>query len=324
LLSVLFCISFASPIFRNGKIEDDAKVTVTNTKLVNYINGLNISWKAKNHEMWKDWSIKRVKKLMGTHLFTSMDEPRKSFPLDVVKALPPSFDSRANWPKCPTIGTILNQAECGSCWAFGCVESITDRFCIFSNASIIDPLSEFDLVTCDDQQSGCEGGDPKSAWDWVISNGLVSSKCSPYTIPTCPPQDQPCLNFVPTPNCVKQCQDNETWSSSKRYLKTSYYVSSRQLDICAEVVQNGPVEAAFSVYEDFLHYKSGVYVHTTGSYLGGHAVKIIGYGTESNLPYWLIANSWTTYWGEKGFFKILRGQNECGIESDIVGGVPLI
>lgn len=33
---------------------------------------------------------------------------------------------------------------------------------------------------------------------------------------------------------------------------------------------NGPVEAAFSVYEDFLTYKSGVYQHTTGDFLGGH------------------------------------------------------
>lgn len=43
---------------------------------------------------------------------------------------------------------------------------------------------------------------------------------------------------------------------------------------------NGPAEAAFTVYEDFLSYKSGVYKHTSGSALGGHAVKIMGWGTE--------------------------------------------
>jgi len=45
----------------------------------------------------------------------------------------------------------------------------------------------------------------------------------------------------------------------------------------------GPVEACFSVYEDFLSYKSGVYIHQSGRELGGHCVKIVGWGEESNL-----------------------------------------
>lgn len=47
-----------------------------------------------------------------------------------------------------------------------------------------------------------------------------------------------------------------------------------------EIFENGPVEAAFMVYEDFLVYKSGVYKHNTGNFLGGHAIKIIGWGVE--------------------------------------------
>jgi len=205
-----------SPWFRDGRILASEDVPVKNPNLVKYINGLKTSWKATHHKMWDNWSIARIKKLMGTHLYTYTNEPRKSFPENQIRALPPSFDSRAAWPKCNTIGTILNQAECGSCWAFGCVESISDRFCINSNGSINTPLSEMDLVTCDFQQGGCEGGDPYSAWCWVMSNGLVPNACSPYTIPTCPPSEQPCLNFVNTPNCVQQCTDNENWDTSKK------------------------------------------------------------------------------------------------------------
>lgn len=84
---------------------------------------------------------------------------------------------------------------------------------------------------------------------------------------------------------------------------------------------NGPVEAAFTVYNDFLTYKSGVYRHTSGSALGGHAIKILGWGVEDGTPYWLVANSWNEDWGDKGFFKILRGKNECGIEGQIVAGM---
>lgn len=65
-------------------------------------------------------------------------------------------------------------------------------------------------------------------------------------------------------------------------------------------MRNGPVQTAFNVYEDFLSYKSGVYSHVTGSPVGGHAVKIIGWGVDKDtqLPYWLIANSWNTDWAE--------------------------
>lgn len=49
-------------------------------------------------------------------------------------------------------------------------------------------------------------------------------------------------------------------------------------------------------------------MHTTGDALGGHAVKLIGWGTENGTPYWLVMNSWNETWGDKGMFKILRGQ----------------
>ena len=85
----------------------------------------------------------------------------------------------------------------------------------------------------------------------------------------------------------------------------------------SDLVSKGPVSAAFSVYADFPTYKSGVYQHKTGQMLGGHAVEIIGYGTESGTDYWLVKNSWNEEWGDNGTFKILRGSNECGIEDDI-------
>ena len=57
---------------------------------------------------------------------------------------------------------------------------------------------------------------------------------------------------------------------------------------------NGPVQVAFDVYSDFLSYKSGVYQHLTGDMLGGHAVKMIGWGIENGTKYWLCVNSWNT------------------------------
>ena len=74
-------------------------------------------------------------------------------------------------------------------------------------------------------------------------------------------------------------------------------------------MKNGPTEADFYVYEDFLTYKSGVY-QNKGNFIGGHAFKIMRWRTENGTDYWLMANSWNEDWGDKGFFKILRGKNE--------------
>ncbi|XP_034230533.1 cathepsin B-like [Thrips palmi] len=89
-----------------------------------------------------------------------------------------------------------------------------------------------------------------------------------------------------------------------------------------EIKTHGPVEASFDVYEDFLSYKSGVYRYLAGDFVGGHAVRILGWGQEKGVKYWLIANSWNTDWGEKGFFKYIRGINLNGMEGDVVAGLP--
>lgn len=90
--------------------------------------------------------------------------------------------------------------------------------------------------------------------------------------------------------------------------------------IKTELYKNGPAGASFSVYEDFYNYKSGVYHHVTGSYKGGHAVKILGWGVENDINYWLLANSWGTSWGMEGFFKIKQG--DCGIDERVYTCTP--
>ena len=85
------------------------------------------------------------------------------------------------------------------------------------------------------------------------------------------------------------------------------------------VMEGGPVETAFTVYSDFENYAGGVYTHVSGSVAGGHAVKMVGWGVDGGTKYWKVANSWNPYWGEKGFFRIVRGKNECGIEDQVTG-----
>ena len=44
-----------------------------------------------------------------------------------------------------------------------------------------------------------------------------------------------------------------------------------------------------------------------------HAVLLVGYGQEDGKYYWLIKNSWSSYWGDQGFVKIALAPNDCGV-----------
>ncbi|CAL8313133.1 unnamed protein product [Lota lota] len=308
------------------------RLPLLSVQMIDVVNESNTTWKAGQNFHNVDMSF--VKSLFGTLL----NGPRLPEVMHSVEGLrlPSSFDSREQWPNCPTIQQIRDQGRCGSCWAFGAVEAMSDRLCIQTEGNVSVEISAEDLLSCCNECSiGCLGGYPTAAWQYWIKTGLVTgglydSKvgCLPYTIAPCESHvngSRPPCTIDPIPKCTMQCIDGYPipYQKDKHMGKQAYSVPSNPEQIMAELYHNGPVEAAFVLFEDFLLYKSGVYQRITGEFLGGHAIKILGWGEENGTPYWLAANSWTTDWGEKGFFKIKRGKNECGIEAFIVAGTPL-
>merc|ERR1712196_436583 len=103
-----------------------------------------------------------------------------------------------------------------------------------------------------------------------------------------------------------------------RYVGSLQHIAWDADTIAEQILKYGPVEAAFTVYKDFEHYLAGIYHATSDEELGEHAVKIVGWGVEDGNKYWKVQNSWNAYWGENGYFRIRRGTNECGIESQVV------
>jgi len=300
------------------------------------LNQANSTWRAGRnfHPMT---SHNYLRTLMGVHKDAEKYMPPKKRILLGVEQVPETFDPREKWPNCPTIKEIRDQGGCGSCWAFGAVTAMSDRICIHSKGEQHVHVSAENLLSCCYRCGfGCNGGFPGAAWSYWTRKGLVSGGqygtkdgCQPYEIEPCEHHvngtRMPCSEGGTTPKCHRKCDNPDytvPYNKDKSYGHKSYSIERNVKQIQMELMTNGPAEAAFTVYEDFPNYKSGVYQHVSGKPLGGHAIRLLGWGVEAGTPYWLVANSWNYDWGDGGTFKILRGSNHCGIEGGVVAGVP--
>jgi cathepsin B len=258
--------------------------------------------------------------------------------------IPAHFDSRKDFGEtCASlIGTALDQSNCGSCWSFSTTTALEDRVCLATKGASKVHLSPLDTLSCCDSRSGCDsfgcnGGDPASAWEWFVEYGVVTGgefgdtmTCKPYAFPQCAhhvdvPDLKPCSGDgeYETPECLKKCTNDKydvEYGADKRKSIQAYAVAPDEKSIKIEIMKNGPVSAAFMVYEDFFLYQSGIYHHVTGTEVGGHAVKLIGWGQDekSGEKYWILMNSWNPAWGENGSFRMKL--HEGGIMNEITAG----
>jgi cathepsin B len=304
-------------------------------------------WTAGLNDKFRNLTLAEAKQFMGVKRNVPEVAAAKARlsawkgPAKAVSALPSAFDVRVQWPQCANIsGHIRDQSDCGSCWAFGTTEAFNDRLCITHGFSTL--LSPTDTFACCDfnngclGSSGCDGGIPEEAWTYFQQHGVVTggdygdsltATCSNYVFPQCSHHEAGKYPMCPTneyntPACPNACTNTGyagSWSKDKHFATSGYNLNSVSAAM-TDISTYGSITAAFDVYEDFLTYKSGIYHHVSGQLLGGHAVKIIGWGVDSGTDYWIVANSWNQYWGNNGTFYIVKGTDECGIEDDLSAG----
>jgi cathepsin B len=316
---------------------------------VNQLNSMGLTWTAGVSARFRGEPLGASKPLCGVKEdnLEKMKEAILAGEIEVSEAPdgfapPESFDSATNWPSCAkVIDDIRDQSNCGCCWAFGGASAASDRLCIATNASSSVPLSAEAVCFCG-STDGCGGGFLQATWGYVKRGAVTGGNqadtgplgggfCSEFSLPHChhhgpqgsDPYPAEGTSGCPTqssPKCPKQC-DSTAKAPHNDFSKDHYkFTGSIQSYGNEAAIQNaimtaGPVETAFTVYQDFENYVSGVYKKTSSTVLGGHAVRIVGWGVDGSTKYWKVANSWNPFWGEKGYFRIVRGTDECGIES---------
>lgn len=216
------------------------------------------------------------------------------------KEYPATFD----WRDHGAVSAVKNQASCGSCWAFSATGNMEGVYQIKNKEMIL--FSEQQLVDCEHDcmlfpgtteqvcDEGCNGGLMPNAMTYAMREGMMTEADYPYT-----GKDGKCK-----------------YDATKAKVKFSawQWVGKNESAMVAALNDIGPLSIAVDATY-WSYYSSGIYDSSCSSTRMNHGVLLVGYGKEGTKDYWIIKNSWGTSWGEKGFMRLIRGKNKCGIEN---------
>ncbi len=200
-----------------------------------------------------------------------------------IRDMPPSKD----WSVYDS--PVKNQGQCGSCWAFTTV-AMMENLANQANLSVSKDFAEQVLVSCLYGGAGCSGGWYWDALSYIHQNGLPPENCYPYRI-----NNGNCANKCATPDFLVKIENSTP--SAGLWGKDNFTVQ----DIKG-ALQEGPLCVAMEVADDFYNYSGGIYDYKGGYYEFGHAVLLVGY--DDSQQCFRVKNSWGTWWGEGGYFRI--------------------
>ncbi|XP_075592308.1 procathepsin L-like isoform X2 [Balearica regulorum gibbericeps] len=251
---------------------------------------------AMNH--YGDLTDEEFNQLLNGFTPVWQEKPALLFQASADVKTPAEVDWRAKGYVTP----VKNQGHCGSCWAFSATGALEGL--VFNRTGKLAVLSEQNLIDCSRKlgNNGCHGGYMTRAFQYVRDNGgLNSEHVYPYMA-------------TDTSSCRYNPQDRAANCSTVWLVAQGNEVALEQA-----VAAIGPVSVAVDASGFQFHfYKSGIFSSMFCSQRVNHGMLAVGYGTSQeqgrNVSYWILKNSWSEVWGERGYIRLLKGtDNQCGV-----------
>ena len=224
---------------------------------------------------------------------------------------------------------------CGSCWIHGTVAAINDRIKIMRKARFPDAMiSRQAVVNCALNESGvapgCNGGEPWMVFKLMLEKWIPDETCQPYQA-----RNFLCTDLNVCRNCDAQdsigCYALQPHHFAGFKIKEYAQVKGRR-NIMKEIYERGPITCSYAATDEFVYnYTQNVNTHQ-GIFVDDtvypessvdHDIEIVGWDeTSDGVEYWIARNSWGTYWGEAGWFRIKKGT--LHIEDDCWWALPVV
>ncbi|XP_046875287.1 cathepsin S-like [Hypomesus transpacificus] len=281
------------------KIEEFGRRRVweENLKMINLHNleasmGMHTYDLAMNH--MGDLTLEEISStLSNIRVPTDLERGSSTFTRMPVISVPLSLD----WREKGLVSEVKLQGSCGSCWAFSAVGALEGQ--LKKTTGTLVNLSPQNLVDCSGTYGnyGCNGGFMTNAFKYVVKNqGIASEAAYPYV-----GKEGGCK--YETEHRAANCTGYEFLpKGDEEALKEGLAVI-------------GPISAAIDGSRPkFVFYHQGIYNDRTCKRKVNHAVLVVGYGSVDGQDYWLVKNSWGVYFGDRGYVKMARNEdNQCGI-----------
>ena len=214
---------------------------------------------------------------------------------------------------------------CGSCWAHAATSAISDRIKIARNAAWPDiNISPQVIISCEQKDFGCHGGEAYNAFEWMASNEVTDETCSIYRAYAYEENEDVAIPCSAMTKC-RNCNPGEACFVPDQYLVygvDEFGTVAGEENMMQEIYQRGPIACGIAVPDALEDYTGGIFCDTTGNMEIVHDISVVGYGEEDGQKYWTVRNSWGTHWGEEGFFRVCRGTNNIAIETDCAWATP--
>ncbi|XP_071729361.1 vignain-like [Rutidosis leptorrhynchoides] len=215
-----------------------------------------------------------------------------------------NLPKRIDWRERNAVTPVENQGGCGSCWAFAAITAVEGINAIVTGQ--LTRLSEQQLMDCDTKSNACDGGLREPAFRFIKEHGgIATDESYPYT-------------------AKKGTCDASKFGHHSVTLSGSEWLDGTEEGIYKSVAHQ-PVSIGMDASsQDFVLYKQGVFTGPCGVNTN-HAMTIVGYDeTPEGMKYWIVKNSWSEAWGEKGYIRMQRGtptkEGLCGINK--YGAIP--